>query len=255
MKAIGWIAGLSVLLAGCKSVSVIEGSVKPVETVVESSINSVETTMPTIIEPSIEVNKPMVLCIGDSITEGLPDENYPALLQELMGDAVVIENLGVSGTTVTKDSLTPYSDTDAYGKSLNYKDVAAIMLLFGTNDTNTTTWVDQQTFYANYSVLIEIYQSLYPDAHMAIGTIIQAFDTTNDNDGIAQFDIQPDYVDDVNMVINELAEDYGLTIIDLYSLTQNHSDWYDGDGIHPNIVGKRYIAQAVYDWLKTINME
>ena len=237
------------IASGCGQTIEVDG-IEPTQQVM------VQPSQTVTIEPTIISEQSVVLCIGDSITEGLPNENYPDLVRELIQDEnVKVFNHGVSGTTVTKASLTPYNDTDAYQQSLEHDHVDAIMLLFGTNDTNTTTWVDEETFYQDYSDLITIYQTTYPNAKFAIGSIIDVFDMTNDNDGIAMFDIQPEYVDDVNSVINQLADDYGLTKIDLYGLTNDHLDWYDGDGIHPNIVGKRYISQAVYDWLKPIIME
>ena len=225
---------------------------------VETTIPSIEpsTADPTITPSYRYMDEGMVvLCIGDSITEGLVDENYPSLLSQLLEDSMVVYNHGVSGTTVTVDSVTPYTATDAYADSLLHDHADYIMIMFGTNDTNTTTWDGVDQFHDDYAHLIEQYQHAYPMAKIAIGKIINVFDTTTDHDGIAHYDIQVEYVDDVNDVVESLADEYGLTMIDLHTLTDGHFDWYDGDGIHPNIVGKRYIASAVYDWLMRENME
>ena len=229
-----------------------------VSTVVETSKPSSQpSTKEPLMTPSDRYydEGSVLLCIGDSITEGLADENYPALLSQLLNDSMVVYNHGASGTTVTVDSLTPYTQTDAYVDSLSHDHADYIVIMFGTNDTNTTTWDGPDPFHDDYATLIVQYQTRYPMAKIAIGKIISVFDTTNDDDGIASFGIQSEYVDDVNTVIESLADEYGLTIIDFYTLTKDHVDWYDGDGIHPNIVGKRYIAQAVYDWLINTNME
>lgn len=192
---------------------------------------------------------PVVLCIGDSITEGFEQENYPALLQDLLQEGYHVYNHGVSGTTITKASLTPYTSTTRYMDSLRHDHADYIILMFGTNDTNITTWIDPLTFYADYDQVIDQYRSLYPNAKMALGVVIEAFDTTNDGDGIANYDIQPQYIDDVNQMIHQLALDHDIDTIDLYDQTKDHLGWYDGDGIHPNIVGKRFIAQQVFQWI------
>ena len=50
-----------------------------------------------------------VACIGDSITYGhgiknWPKNNYPAILQQLLGDGYHVQNFGVSGQEVQDNS-------------------------------------------------------------------------------------------------------------------------------------------------------
>ena len=51
-------------------------------------------------------------------------------------------------------------------------------------------------------------------------------------------------------IIQKVAKDYGLPVIDLHTLYANDSDKMLPDGIHPDERGARRIAQIVADALK-----
>ena len=51
--------------------------------------------------------------------------------------------------------------------------------------------------------------------------------------------------DEIIPAIKAIAEKRKLEFIDIYSLTDNHRVWFIYDGIHPDVIGCRAIAQAV----------
>ena len=64
-----------------------------------------------------------VACVGDSITYGhgiqnWPKNNYPVLLQELLGDDYHVQSFGVSGRAVQDNSDQPYRALPHYEESV-----------------------------------------------------------------------------------------------------------------------------------------
>ena len=80
-----------------------------------------------------------IACVGDSITYGhgianWPKNNYPAQLQEFLGDEYHVSNFGHSGKTLSDNGDQPYTESEQYSLSQSYgADVLIIML--GTNDS------------------------------------------------------------------------------------------------------------------------
>ena len=44
--------------------------------------------------------------------------------------------------------------------------------------------------------------------------------------------------------VHELADEQGLTLIDLHTLTAGHRDWFI-EGLHPNAIGAAHIAERI----------
>ena len=66
-----------------------------------------------------------VACVGDSITYGHGVSewlhyNYPAQLQDMLGDKYHVENFGHSGRTLSDNGDKPYTESEQYGLSLEY---------------------------------------------------------------------------------------------------------------------------------------
>lgn len=192
----------------------------------------------------------VILCIGDSITEGDAGSSYPTTLTTLLPDYDVV-NLGVAGSTASYDSLTNYQETVAFKDSLTYDNVSIILFLFGTNDSNTTTWQDEATFKEQYLQLVSIYQQTYPDAQLILMTPPDCFDLYDDGSDIANFGIQLTPLSTIRECIKDIADELQLDIIDIYEYTKEKQDWFYGDGVHPNEVGSKMIAHYIYDYLQT----
>ena len=79
------------------------------------------------------------------------------------------ENFGVSATTALKDA-TPYTETDAYKVSLDFKpDIPVIMS--GNNDINgDNRETRNEKFKADYLSIIQSYQDVNPEVKVFVGT-------------------------------------------------------------------------------------
>src|SRR5262245_38214685 len=105
-----------------------------------------------------------IACVGDSITYGYglgnpSTESYPARLQAALGAAHMVQNFGVSGTTLLKKGDAPYWNTAQFGTSGSFgPDVVVIML--GTNDAKPQNWSRKAEFSADYQELVQHYRAL-----------------------------------------------------------------------------------------------
>ena len=64
------------------------------------------------------------------------------------------------------------------------------------------------------------------------------------------FDIQNDVIKDkIANIVSDIAEENECRVIDLYTLTEGHAEWFD-DGVHPNAEGNKEIAAYIADELK-----
>ena len=73
-----------------------------------------------------------VACVGDSITQG---SGYPNKLQTLLGSNFTVRNFGVSGSTVSLNSIKPYMKQTAFRKAEDF-DPQIVVIMLGTNDAN-----------------------------------------------------------------------------------------------------------------------
>lgn len=191
-----------------------------------------------------------VACVGDSITYGhgvsnWNKNNYPAVLQKLLGDEYNVQNFGVSGATAQKTGDQPYVDTESYKPSIEYNADILIFML-GSNDSKPYNWIDRESFKKEYMELLNTYLYNNKTLKVYLCTVSEVFyDDKNQTSGPSTFDIQGDKADIINDVIKEVAVEKGYALIDIYSLTKDHSEWFT-DNIHPNANGAKSIAEEMY---------
>lgn len=183
----------------------------------------------------------VVACVGDSNTAGYGGESYAVSLSEQLGDGWDVRAFGVCGASAMTSGAYPYSDTLTYAESLeSVPDVVILML--GTNDT--ATWHGADTFAREYEALLETYLALSSQPRLILCTP-PAPQTDDWPQGTVSFGVQPACFDALNAAIQNIAERHGLTLVDIYSLTQNHPDWFIDDGIHLDPIGARAVGQAL----------
>lgn len=190
-----------------------------------------------------------VACVGDSITYGhgianWPKNNYPARLQELLGDGYHVANFGHSGRTVSDSGDNPYIESEQYRLSIEY-DADIIIFMLGTNDTKPQNFKDIDTFMADYEKLLNRYKESNPDARIILCTPARAFYPKDKSSGETNFDIQPSIVEQIKTRILSYALLNGYECIDVYDLTYGHSEWFKTDNVHPSADGAFAIAEAV----------
>lgn len=190
-----------------------------------------------------------VACAGDSTTYGhgisnWPKNNYPTVLQKLLGDAYHVNNYGVSSFAVQEDADRSYRTLPHYQESLAY-DADYVVFMMGSNDSKPENWKGAEAFKADLLTLLDS----YGDAEIILCTLPSAFFLEGQTEGITNHDIQPLIVDEIAQVTRDVAAECGYTFIDIHALTAQHPEWFKKDGVHPSNKGAVAIAQAVYDVL------
>lgn len=190
-----------------------------------------------------------VACIGDSVTyghgtTGWPNNNYPSVLQALLGEEYHVNNYGVSSFAVQDTSDRPYATLEHYQQSLAY-DADYVVFMMGSNDAKPENWIDAASFKEDLLTLLES----YGDAQILLCTVPSAFFLEGQTEGVTSHDIQPLVVDEIAQVIREVAGEKGYTLVDIHALTAQNGVWFEKDGVHPNNDGAAAIAQEVYSVL------
>lgn len=199
-----------------------------------------------------------VACVGDSITygHGISDwtvNNYPAQLQEILGEDYCVANFGSSGACVNPEGDQPYISRDVYKAALEY-DADIIVFMMGTNDSKPENWTDVAGFLEDYDELLGSFIEGEREPKVYVGLCAEAFyiEDADISSGIAEYDIQPAVVDEIADSIQQhaITSGFAMEVIDIHSLTEAHPEWFEVDGIHPNNDGTRAIAETVAEVIK-----
>lgn len=196
-----------------------------------------------------------VACVGDSITYGhgvtpWHKNNYPAVLQNLLGDDYNVQNFGVSGTTAHSTGDQPYIETNIYKQSIEYNADILIFML-GSNDSKPENWKGAEAFKEQYLALLDTYITEENSPEIYLGVPPRAFyEDENQTSGLTSYDIQGDIVEEIGEIVKEIAAERGYKYIDIYALTADHPEWFASDYVHPNTEGAAAIANEVYENIK-----
>lgn len=213
--------------------------------------------------------KTVVACVGDSITFGVgvedrEDNCYPVVLQKILDTKKYkVGNFGVSGATLQKSGNMPYWKEERYEQSLSYN-ADVVVLLLGTNDVKTENWKDEETFKKDYKDMIAEYQKLKtkPDVILVTPPEIFPYSEQEASDTLAArntgngpvdlYLVQEGIIASERQIILEVGDEMGLGVIDLYSHTVDHPEWFNSDGVHPNAKGAKEIAQLVSEKIEQL---
>lgn len=182
-----------------------------------------------------------VACVGNSITEGYGvdgHENYPARLQSMLGDSFTIGNFGEAGCCVIKDGIDPYWGTGPYWSLLSFE-ADLVVILLGTVDTKDGNWQHEEDFTADYTALIDTLNARAPAERFFLclpPPITQPLNTMDDE--TLRTGVIPK--------IEQIAATGGHVLVDLYAAMENHEDYYQGDGVHPDARGAEVIAETIH---------
>ena len=191
-----------------------------------------------------------IACVGDSITyghgtSGWPNNTYPAVLQELLGDAYHVNNFGVSSFAVQMNADRSYRTLSHYQDSLAY-DADSVIFMMGSNDSKPVNWKDAETFRTDLNILLDS----YGDARIILCTLPAAFFLEGQTEGTTNHNIQPLIVDQIAEVTRQVAKERDCILVDIHELTAAHPEWFATDGVHPSNEGAAAIAQELYSVLK-----
>lgn len=203
--------------------------------------------------PSVVENKTHIACIGDSITYGLgvwhdrDNKSYPAVLNNLLGDSYQTLNYGLSGRTLLSEGDRPYDKETFYPISHDVNaDIYIIML--GTNDSKEHNWskagLSGSIYKEELKDFILSYESLDSHPTLYLMKPPKAFPVESTNK--SAYDIDDTVIANyICPIISEIGEELDINVLDLYSLTKDHSDYFM-DGVHPNELGNQIIANYIY---------
>jgi acyl-CoA thioesterase I len=176
-----------------------------------------------------------VACIGDSITEAY---GYPEQLQNLLGSTYIVLNFGISGSTVSLDSETPYMLNPIFWKAKTSEpDIVIIML--GTNDAQSSLEEYIGNFANDYVDLIRNFQNLPNKPGI---WLVKPPPIFGDGNGLSSQRLEREILPKIIAVANEI----GVPLIDIYSLFVNQRDCFPNDGVHPNDIAVHMIAKEIY---------
>ena len=203
-----------------------------------------------------------VACVGNSITDGhgidmAPSQGYPAQLQRMLGKDYWVKNFGVSGRTMLNKGDQPYMSELAWQDAQAFKpDIVVIKL--GTNDSKPQNWKYNTEFRHDLEQMI---LTLRPDLaqpaksakkvkkkktqiaapqkpRILLCTPIPALKSSWDiSESVITNEIIP--------IQKEVAQKYGLQIVDLHTLFTGDGAGMLDDGIHPDSKGARRLAEII----------
>jgi lysophospholipase L1-like esterase len=201
----------------------------------------------TAVEEEPAVQEPIaVALIGDSIFYGVwapnkADETIEAYLAGMLSEEDTVLNYAVPGAALQSGADQPYINEPACRKSLQCgADYYVIML--GTNDASLYNW-NKERFAAEYRTFLQIYIDLTDEDHVC--AVIPPHAYEDEQTHLVNFSIMPDTLYEETAIIRSAAEEAGIQCVDLYSLTENHPEWF-WDGVHPNGEGNRAIAEEIF---------
>ena len=201
-----------------------------------------------IFQVEVDRNKFQIACVGDSITAGAGVEEtgelpYPDVLRQLAGEGVQVHNFGVKGRSLLSGSKWPYREEGYYQMSLAASADLYILML-GSNDIWQDCW-DGETFQRELEAFVASYQKLENEPEIYLVQPPAYFPEADDAEGQEKNGYMPELCQRVAAA----AEATGASLIDLYTYTQGHPEWF-ADEVHPNGEGNRQIAAYIYQCIR-----
>lgn len=193
-----------------------------------------------------QAKKIKVACIGNSVTAGylLNDpahEAYPAILQNLLGEAYEVGNFGLSGATLLKKGHRPYFKTKEFTAALNFQaDIAVVHL--GLNDTDPRNWPEyRDEFQRDYAWLLDTLKKNNPKIKLYVCRLTPIFsEHPRFKSGTREWYWQ------IQKEIPLIAKDNQASLIDLNTPLNSRTDLF-ADNLHPDKEGAAIIARSVYE--------
>lgn len=239
----------------------------------------------TRVKNSSYLNNKNIVCFGDSIIGNYRDtigknEGVPSFISRFTG--AICLNLALGGTTATpvnkSDDVICFENVvdaivdndwtaiEAYAptqtsvpylsqmivdaKAINWSDVNAIVISYGTNDWNGNA--DINAYKASLKTGIENLMAIAPNAIVCICTpCIRFFSDGTDSD--TKKNVNGKTIPDFANAVKEIARELHLLFVDNYSGLGvndiNSEQFFDsavtGEKIHPNASGRELIAKQI----------
>jgi acyl-CoA thioesterase I len=182
-----------------------------------------------------------IACIGNSITAGYGSTSYTVKLQTLLGNSYLVENDGVSGTTLLKQGDNPYWKNGRLPQVFKFKpDIVTIKL--GTNDTKSQNWNSHGTeFKKDYEALIDTLGTLAKKPDVWIILPVPVWSNS--------YGIRDSILNKILPILLQIAEERNLPVIDANTPFKQAKNLFS-DGVHPTATGADSIAAIFYRAIK-----
>lgn len=176
-------------------------------------------------------DKPKLLVLGDSISQGLfgatPSRNWPFLLAQAQGLDYL--NLSVGGETFRKAAL---------DKSIGF-DPDHIIVALGTNDLFNTRYIN--VIEADIQAYLEKLTEIYAGTPVTVITPIAQYGMNAESNMFNSV-----LFEEVRKAIESAAAQYGCEMIDGRDLFPGTVEYYaPNDGVHPGSLGFEIIAKRL----------
>ena len=183
-----------------------------------------------------------VACVGDSITYGAGVENriannYPRVLGKLLGEQYHVNNFGVNGATLLKKGDKPYWKLPAFQRVTDF-DPHVVVIKLGTNDSKPQNWKFSADYANDLRALVAHFRQLPSKPQIWLCKPVPVARTRW---GINEKTVKGEVIP----LIEKVAQQEKLPIIDLFSALENHRELFP-DGVHPNAAGAKIIATTVH---------
>lgn len=191
-----------------------------------------------------------VACVGDSITYGCMvanrnKNNYPAILNKLLGEDYCVANFGYTDRTAIKTADKPFVREKLYQQSLDFRPDIVVILL-GSNDSKEKNW-NKEKYINDYSEIIDSYLHLdsAPKVYMLIPPPV--FEKRKK----VLYGLRKNIIDnEIYQSAIQIAQEKQIPYIDLHEILKDKKYLF-ADGVHPNAKGCELLAQEVYNIIKS----
>jgi len=212
-------------------------------------------------------NKKIVF-LGDSITEGSLASDYSKSFVSVFQKETGLEvyGLGIGGTRFAYQKRPSIGDLkfDRFFESRLYEipsDADVIVVFGGTNDYGhgdaSFGLDDDETIYTFCGALNSIMTKLkiiFPNAQLIFATPLRRMEEDKESLNAYGFSHQGTLLDYRNAIIR-IASKHNIPVLDLYTIypvdptTQENRNKYMPDGLHPNDLGHKMLAEIFVKYL------
>lgn len=200
-------------------------------------------------EQMVRMPQPVkIVCIGNSITEGFGNTGqakaWPGQLNQLLGQGYTVLNCGVSGTTMFKNSDSPYWKTDRFVKAKE-ADPQILIIALGTNDADPWRWNKLKSeFKGDYLDMVAQFRQQGKDPIIYVCLAPPLFgEAKKPQNTMVETELIP--------LVKEIAQEIGAQVIDFHTpLIGAHSGF--PDDVHPDDAGATLMAKIAEEKIKSI---
>lgn len=179
-----------------------------------------------------------------------------------LSKSVYAEDFGVQQTIRLKESSTDYFEEVIDELALiDFSKVEVILIQHGLNDfyagvpiRNAEDPYDEYTFSGALRTALKLLRKSCPKAEIVLVTPTYTWNFREELT-CEEFDAGCGTMEDYLAAEREVAQEFGIEVIDLYHNFFPHKQWsdwelYTRDGLHPNEAGREMIAERICDCLQ-----